>query len=224
MSAGNESGRSSRSGNIVWWPLLAFTLFACVITLAGISAFQHYRDSIKNDRQSELSGIAELKIGQITTWMTERRGDAQVLKGDPLFLDEADRWLLRGSPNDASKSKLAERLAAMQRYGGNGYSAVSLFDDKLKLRLSTGGNNFPLLEHEKELMLESQRTGNILFSDIHRGPFGTGHNIAIDMVMPLSIRKNGKERSIGAVLFRTDPYSFLFPLIQHWPTLSTSAE
>ncbi|BBJ00137.1 hypothetical protein FGKAn22_18290 [Ferrigenium kumadai] len=209
--------------------MLIFILFALAITMAGISAFQHYRDSIKSDRQNELSGIAELKIGQITTWMTERKGDAQVLKGDPLFLDEADRWLLRGSPDDASKAKLAERLASIQRtYGGNGYSAISLFDDKLKLRLSTSANTTALQDNEKELLLESLRSGKILFSDMHRGLPGSGHDIAIaiaiDMVMPLYIHKNGKERSIGAVLFRTDPYSFLFPLIQHWPTPSPSAE
>lgn len=221
--AGNESGRTNRDRDIVWWPLLVFILFALAITMVGISAFQHYRDSIKNDRLNELSGIAELKIGQITAWMGERRGDAQALRGDPLFLEEVELWLQRGGPGDESKTRLAGRLASIQQTdGGNAYSAILLFDDRSKLRLSTSTNETPLHDHEKKLLLESVHTGTVLFSDIHGGLRRSGHEI--DMVVPLSVRKNGHDHSIGAVLFRTDPYSFLFPLIQHWPAASQSAE
>lgn len=223
--AGNEAGRSSQDRNIVWWSLLFFALFALAITVIGIGAFRHYRDSIKSDRQNELSGIAALKIGQITSWMAERRGDAQLLQDDSLFLGEAERWLQRGSPDDASKATLAGRLASLQRtYGVNGYSAILLFDDKLKPHLSTSANPASLRDHEKKWLLESMRTGQIFFSDIHRGVRERGDDIEIDIAVPLSIRRNGRERSIGAVLLRIDPYRFLFPLIQHWPTPSISAE
>lgn len=225
ISDDNEVGRSNRNRHSGWWPLLAFVLFTFAIITAGGSAFRHYRNSIKNDRLNELSAIAELKSSQIISWMDERQGDAQVLAGDPLFMEEVDHWLRRGAPDDASKAKLAARLISMQRiYGVNGYSMISLFDDRLALRLSTSVKGASLQDQEKDLLLESMQSGQILFSDLHRGGAGNGHDIAIDVAMPLFFRKNGIERRVGAILFRTDPYSFLFPLIQHWPTPSPSAE
>lgn len=225
IPAGNEAGRSNRDRNIVWRPLLVFILFALATTVAGYSAFQRYRDTIKSDSQHELSGIAALKIGQITTWMTERKGDAQALRDDPLFSAEVERWLRQGGPDGEVKAKLTGRLVSMQQaYAAYGYSAISLFDSQARLRLTSDAGRAPLQGNEKKLVLESMRSGQALFSDLHREKHRSGEVIEIDLAVPLAAGKGKKARRIGAILFHADPGRFLFPLIQQWPTPSASAE
>jgi PAS domain S-box-containing protein len=226
-SAGNqsESGRSNQHQANLWKPLIVFILFSFTIAATGNYIFQHFKESLKKDKQSELGGIAQLKTGQITNWIAERKGDAQTIKDDPLFLAEVDRWLQRGGPSGEVKVKLAERLASLQRsYASYGYTAISLFDNKAMLRLSSAADEDPIRGLEKEQVLESMRTGQIIFSDIHREKLRAGEVIEIDLVTPLLVSKNGKTHPIGAVFFRIDPQRFLFPLIRHWPTPSPSAE
>jgi PAS domain S-box-containing protein len=218
------AGFPERDGSIVWRPLAVFLLFALLIAVFGISAFQRYRDTIKSDSQHELSGIAALKIKQIHTWMTERRGDAQALRDDSLFSAELERWLRRGGPDDESKARLTERLVTTQKaYAAYGYRDISLFDAQARLRLSSADRD-ELRGNEKQLVLDSMRSGKILFSDLHREKHRSGEMIEIDLAVPLTAGKGKKAHSIGVILFHADPASFLFPLIQQWPSPSDSAE
>ena len=205
-----------------WRLLLAFTLFTASIAMAGRAAFVHYKEDIKQSAQSELGGIAELKKNQITTWLAERMGDAQALREDPLFLAELDRWLQQGGPPGPARSNLTKRLAALQRI--DRYVSISLFDKRGVERLSSSPREMPMDESEKQPLLDSMRSGQIEFSDIHQDPDGSGERVEIELRAPLIIRENGRARTIGAALFRIDPSDFLFPLIQHWPTASESAE
>jgi PAS domain S-box-containing protein len=221
----NWHARSNQPESRAWRPLLAFFLFTIAITLTSYAVFLHYKESIKNDRQNELSGIADLKTKQIISWMGERKGDAQALRNDPLFVAEVERWLQQGGPAGAAKTKLIARLTSLQQaYVDYGYTSISLFDEHAMLRLSSSVDEKPILEMEKERLLESMRSGQIIFSDIHQKEVNSGEQIEIELWAPLTQVKNGKARSTGAILFRIDPDYFLFPLIQHWPTPSTSAE
>ncbi len=205
--------------------MLVFILFTIAITLTGYTVFQRYKESIKNDKQNELSGIAELKNKQISSWIEARRGDAQALRNDPLFLTEVERWLQQGGPAGETQTKLNERLASLQQaYVVYGYTSISLFDAHSMLRLSSSADEAPVQGMEKERLLESMRSGKIVFSDIHQKEINSRESVEIELWAPLTSVKNGKARSIGAVLFRIDPDYFLFPLIQHWPTPSPSAE
>jgi PAS domain S-box-containing protein len=224
---GNEAkpGRSNQYAISARNPLLVFIFFSLAIMAGGYFVFQYYKINIRNEKQAELGGIAELKIRQIITWMEERRGDAQALKEDPLFMSAVGDWLQRGGPVGDARAKLAARLSSMQQAdAAYGYTSISLFDDQAILRLSSAADEAPLHGHEKERLLESMRSGQIVFSEIHREIFKSGERVEIELRVPLIQVNNGKSRTIGAVLFRIDPNLFLFPLIQRWPTLSASAE
>ena len=209
----------------LWKPLLVLAVFAIAISLAGSVAFLRYKESIKINMQNELGGIAELKTGQIINWMAERKGDAQTLKDDSLFVTAIDHWLQQGGREGETKQKLAGRLTSLQRvYAAHGYTSITLFDDKFRLRLSTSAAEAPTRGTEKARLRESMRSGLVAFSEIHREQFRTGEKLEIELSAPLTLVKNGKSRTVGLILFRIDPDRFLFPLIQRWPTPSASAE
>ena len=209
----------------LWKPILAFTLFAFVISSAGNIVFQRYKESIKSDKQNELGGIAELKAGQITHWMMQIKGDAQALKDDLLFVEAVDFWFQQGCPEGKTKKNLAERLAGLQQSNGAfGYTSISLFDGKGALRLSSSADEAPIQGMEKAYLLESLRSGQISLTDIHREAHRSVEQVELEMDVPLVLIEKGKVHTVGAILFRINPYYFLFPLVQRWPTPSSSAE
>lgn len=202
-----------------------FALFTVIIILAGYAAFGRYKASIKQDVQNELGAIAELKNRQITNWIAERRGDALMLMNDPLFLAEVARWLEQGGPAGRTRMELTRRLGSLQQaQAAYCYESVSLFDGKGELRLSSSADVAPLLGVEKERLLESLRSGQIVFSDMHRESVGPAERVEFELWAPLVHAQDGKRHTIGAALIRIDPSIFLFPLIQRWPTPSPSAE
>lgn len=206
-----------------WKPVLGLLLFTLTMAAVGYLVFERYKESIIFEKQHELGGIAELKINQITTWIAERRGDAQTISGDPLFTAEVGKWMQLGSPLGDTREKLLARLTSMQRaYLAYGYRSISLLDEQAVLRLTTSAEEVSELEEKR--VFESLRTAKTIFSDIHREQRRSGETVEIELITPLTLVENGKARTIGAILFRIDPHRFLFPLIQHWPTLSTSAE
>lgn len=220
-----EPEHSNQLQTGIWKPLIVFILFSLTIAAIGNSVLQHFKESFKKEKQGELGSIAELKIAQITNWLAERKSDAQAIKDDPLFLAEVDRWLQQGSPSGKVKMKLAERLASLQRSGmPDEYTSVSLFDDQARLRLKSVADDKPLQQRDKEQVLESMRTGQITFSDLHREEHSGKVVIEIDLVTPLLVNRDGKARVIGAIIIHSDPRRFLFPLIRRWPTPSPSAE
>lgn len=218
-------GRTYPHAVKLWMPLLVFALFTLAVSLMGFAVFHSYKKSITADSQHDLAGIADLKIKQINTWMDERRSNAEILTEDPLFVDDAERWLRQGSPAGETRDGLLEHLVSLQRhYEVYGYKSVSLFDSHAMLRLSSAADEGPLSEKERKRMLESMQSGQVVFSDIHRENLKSGSRIEIELRAPLIVRHHGKPRTIGAILFRIDPYRYIFPLIQHWPTPSASAE
>ncbi len=207
-----------------WKLLLAFLLFALVISVAGGLVFHRYKEIIKRDKQDELAGIAQLKIDQITNWAHERKGEAQALTNDPILLPFIERWLQQGAPPGADRKILIKRLTSLQEaFADYGYTSISLFDTQAVSRLSTIKNEGTARKHEKAAVMESLRTGQIVISDIHRTQRGDTEVTEIDVVAPLRM-VNGKVHTLGAIMFRADPHHFLFPLIQQWPTPSQSAE
>ena len=71
---------------------------------------------------------------------------------------------------------------------------------------------------EKKAIGESIASGSPVLSDMYRTPDGA---ILIDAVSPIL---DPQGRPIAVALYRTDPESVLFPLIQTWPTPSQTAE
>jgi len=220
-----RSGTPPQRGFWAWKPLLVYALFTVVIILFGYAAFESYKESMKQNALSDLGGIAELKNKQITSWITGRKGDAQTLKDDALFLAEAESWLRQGGPDGRSRNALTARLASLQQArAAYGYDSISLFDSQGELRLTSSAEVAPIVGVEKERLFESMRSGQIILSDLHRESVGAADRVELELWAPLVVARNGSRHTIGAVLFRINPSVFLFPLIQTWPTPSPSAE
>jgi len=225
MASPERSGLRANVRHISVAALALFAFIVLAITATGYLAFHNYERVIEQQRLDELGGIAELKTGQIISWMTARKNDAQTLSDDALFAIAVEHWQQHGNAVGETGKLLAARLASLQKtYDADGDTSISLFDTHGRLLFSTIRDDTPIPPTEQMLLLDCMRTGRLILSDIHREVHRAGKVIEIDLAAPLSLGKGAQKHPVGVILFRINPYRFLFPLVQRWPTASASAE
>jgi len=210
-----EFPTSARKNTPAYVPYLAFVLLAGIIAAAGYLVFDRHRGEMKAAKYNELAAIADLKVGQIRSWLNERRGDAAILQSSPFLTEAVENWLLKD--NEAERQDLLARLRITKDVYG--YSGVALFDDRLRPLLATGAL-FTLTEEEEGAAVAAMRLGKVVMVDFHQ--VGAGGEIELEIFAPLRSKRSG--RGVGVVQLRIDPRKFLFPLVQSWPVPSASAE
>ena len=126
-----------------------------------------------------------------------------------------NEWF-REPNNEALLKDLRDRLVVGKRQGG--YADALLLDLDGNVIASASGHPESLNSIEKKAIGESIASGSPVLSDMYRTPDGA---ILIDAVSPIL---DPQGRPIAVAIYRTDPESVLFPLIQTWPTPSQTAE
>ena len=211
--------KNSRSG--IRFPWVVFLIFAGLslgIVLAGLRFYWSGQTEIKKNIQNDLLAIADLKVKLINNWRQERMADAVVIRDNRLITNQIHQWLRK--PSDASlPGILLVWMTALQRE--NGYQSVLLFDSAGKPRLGTLAN---VLEEgcDQKCLTAAMSTKDVVFSDLYRTKPG-GH-VFLDLYTPLVLEGMAESKVIGILMLRIDPYQFLYPLIQFWPTPSRTAE
>lgn len=201
-------------------PLLIFGLLAVAIVGIGYWAYHDQNLILRQQEQANLAVIADSKVKQVADWLNERRHNAEVIACDPFFALEVERWFAAGMPANETADRIRQRLMSLQQ--DYDYAAVALLDPLGQSRLSVGG--LQVESPDRRLISQVLQNGEIKVSDLYRQEAGPEPNIALDILAPLGRGGKGNPPVIGAVYFRIDPYRYLFPLIQGWPTPSRSAE
>ncbi len=212
---------TSRSGSdrMQFRLIVVFLILALFIGLAGYVYFDLQKQQIKKDIQDELSAIADLKVNQIMAWRKERLEDAMGIVKNPLIANAVQLFLL--NPGTAGPERdILSWMKSLQDISN--YQSVLLVDSRGRVRLSTSPDDKAIGPHAKQLVQEALRSGQSILSDFHKAPVAPHPHL--DLVAPLSIQKGKESSSIGALFFRINPETFLYPLIQSWPGSSKSAE
>ncbi len=186
-----------------------------VVPLFGYGIAKIYGPHIQKEAFEDLTAIAELKAAQVETWLQERSNDANELAENGGFTDRYEQWLKYG--NAKAKSLLLSRLNVIART--HGYEPALLRADGRRA-MTSGTAPDPVSEREWQKLLKSAfSSGKVQHSDLYRD---SNNKSRLDYVIPL--RLSNPQRMVGAVVLRAPVESFLFPLIQSWPTASPSAE
>ena len=196
------------------------TLLVLIISLGLISfAVDYYRRDqalIRDVNYAALSAVEQLKIGQIVQWRQERQKDAQLYSGDRLLASTILAWI--NQPQDAGlKNNLLERLAALHQIGK--YQNVMIADTDGRVLIAAEVEPSGQDPNRTSLVLQAVRQNRVIFGDFDRRT-DTGQ-IHIDVVAPVLDPNN---KVAAALILRTDPQAYLYPLIQSWPLPSASAE
>lgn len=196
------------------WTVI-FILISLAFLAGGHFYFRTEAKRIRQEKYQSLAVIGELKAGLIAGWRKERLGDASNLAGSPFFRKAVEEWL--GSPeNPILRELILKRLDLPREVYG--YTNVLLLNPDGRILLAAKEDPDPVGAVTKRAMEEAIAGRKAVLSDLYRSPSGI---ICLDSVAPILDAGDGP---LGVLVLKTDAQTFLYPLIQSWPTPSRSAE
>ena len=195
-----------------------FGLLLVILLLGGGWLFFHEKKVLREEVETELTGIAHLKVNQIVQWRAERLGGATTIAENPFILDHITD--LFRTEDQQLRHKMASFFESLiQSFH---YTDILLVDLQ-------GRVHFGLQHTGAQLEAELQSTLNkslsekkailseLYFCEQHDKP-------CLDVVAPIFAPESEQQEVIGFVVLRNHAETLLYPLIQSWPGKSSSAE
>jgi PAS domain S-box-containing protein len=214
--------------------LLVFLLLAAGILATGAFSYRTYERHFRAGIEQQLSAIAELKVAQIVEWRRERLADATFLWRNPYVARRALEVLAQPASVETQRMFTASLESLFAR---GSYEQALLLDERLNVGLVyPEGASGVLCEAARRPAQEALSSQQVVIADLHRdtedGP------VHLSLMVPLVVRREstgdnvpaaGKgsspaDRSAGLVVLQINAHQQLYPLIQHWPTPSRTAE
>ena len=198
--------------------LLIFLLLATGIVTVGYLFHRNYERRYRNEVESKLSAIAELKVSEMVQYRKERLGAAAVFFRNASFSSMVRRFLEQ--PGDAGARR--QLRAWIGNYGAQYESdRVFLLDARGVTRISVPETPESVPPMITQRASEIMRLGQVAFQDFHRNEYN--RKIYLAILVPILDEREGR-RPLGVLALRIDPERYLYPLIRHWPTPSQTAE
>ncbi|MCX5997861.1 MAG: PAS domain S-box protein [Chloroflexi bacterium] len=199
--------------------VIIFAILTAGIVVAGYLYYSNYSDNYKSQVENQLSSIASLKSGQIVQWRKERIVDANQFFANPAFSILVQRYLENPDDPDA-RLQLKTWLNHLQSASGQ-YAKIFLLDTNGVGRIFAPDTAEPVPRHIPGDAQRALQSGEITILDLD----SDADTLQPHMVVLVPIYKAGDgSQSLGVVVMRIDPYRYLYPLIQEWPTPSKTAE
>ncbi|MCU0474284.1 MAG: PAS domain S-box protein [Bacteroidales bacterium] len=197
-------------------PMLALSLALFILIISGGYFYYRYEKKIiRNEQYSDLKTIADLKVNQILGWREDRLADAHVIAESPFIRQNFQRWLL--SKDSTLGKDLLDRFSLL-RYNYK-YENVIIVSAGGKLLLGLNTNLKHIDSETIDYCNKALQDKKAFLSDFY---FSPAHDtIHIDVFAPIL---NDRNAAVAVLVLRVNPYGFLYPLIQSWPTSSKSAE
>ncbi len=204
-------------------PLAIFLPLFIIIGTAGSFYIKHQLNEFRRAALQEISAVAELKVNQISRWYEERLSDAGYFFEAPEIAEVVQSFLADPSSPKAKTRALALMTSAQTNIH---YTRVLLLDQNQQMRLAVPQEKNWVSPTEKSFADQALRTKKILVSDLHFS-FKNPGIIVLEIfipILPLSENSGASLKPAGILMVEINPYDFLFPFIQNWPTASPTAE
>ncbi len=211
-----ERAMNAQDKRSMYWAGTAGAAALAVVIAGGAWYYRSQSRFLRQRAIDTLVSIGRLKADEIAAWRVERLGDAATLQEDPHVGELAARYF--AAPNDPNARPLLGRFRMMARHFG--YADVMLVDTARQVRLCLAGQ--PHLHDEYESALnQAVRERRPVLTDLHGGESGEPH---LSAVAPLFASEAPDAALLGAIVLVSDASSYLFPLLNTWPTPCQTAE
>ncbi|MEY8876023.1 MAG: PAS domain-containing protein, partial [Leptothrix sp. (in: b-proteobacteria)] len=204
-------GPAVRSLSRVWLVVGVLLAIGLTATLAHWRYREHRADAV-----TRLQAIADLRAEQVSHWLSSRTSDASFLMRSKWTVETYQRW--RDSGDERFRHDLLERLGDFAH--SNGFRQIGLFDVDGQLLMNSGTEPFDTTGLH-EVLAQAGQTARLQLGSFRRADARPEAPVWLDVVVPLL--HSGAPVRLALVL-RIDPKDSLYPLLQHWPLPSDSAE
>jgi PAS domain S-box-containing protein len=212
MRANIDTGARSR-----YLLVLVFVILAAGIFGGGLLYYRDYERRYQVEVESQLSTVADLKVGQLVQWRADRSGDASVFLHNPTFSRLVRRSF--ATPEDG-EARLELRTWLEHVQAAYSYDRLSLLDAQGVERISTPDTPWPVAPGIVQRAAQVLRSGQVAFEDLYRDE--RDQRVYLALLVPVFDAQDG--RALAVLALRIDPEQYLYPLINRWPTSSRSAE
>ena len=199
---------------------MAVLLVSTALLLVGVNlVLKRQFLEAREQAQTQLRVIADLKAAQISRWYGERLGNAERLAHGELVANQLRRYLAR--PDEALRE--GEVRTWMEQLQRGTYAAVVLFDAQGRIRLTAPADGrFTPGSYDQTELQQALHAKDERVSDLHRDAGQRDSHLCL--WIPLGAGRLADGCAEGVLLLVLDPHQFLYPLLQSWPTPSASAE
>ena len=196
--------------------LAAFWFLALAFGVAGYVYYRRQRAAIENDQRTQLGAIADLKVRQMRAWRSERLVDGQMLAVSPIS-PALKQFLADGRETPNARDEIGRWLESIRTTGG--YANAILVNPAARIWIAAGVHT-DAAEPFFALARQVIEAGDVVMSDFHFDEGLTGSHLGVNV----PLRAASGQPLTGALLLGIDPNTYLYPLIQTWPTDSRSGE
>lgn len=204
----------SQFGRVKLIGIIGLQLMAAVIIIAAAYlAFFHFRNIQQAQIEADLLAVSELKTYQLTDYLRERMGDAELLVQRPAVWSVFDR---QSRPNGPGTSEIPNITSQLKK--AYGYSSVSLFDANLNL-IYPSPPEVVLQTEVTAALNEARKSGNPQFVDLH---LHEGIDAHMGIVYPVGTKGKLDGPLVGFLLLQLPAHPNLNRLITSWPTVPSS--
>jgi len=198
--------------------VLVFAVLAVGIVTAGYLYYRNHEQHYRTGVEQQLSAIAELKVAELAHWRNERLGDAAVFHRNAAFSALVRRHFEQPE-NLETQGQLRTWLSHI--HAAYQYDRVMLLDPQYTKRMMEPDGPERITSLVSQSSSERLGSGEVVFEDFYWNE--ENQHIYLKILVPVLDEANDN-RVIGILELRVDPGEYLYPLIQHWPTPSQTAE
>jgi PAS domain S-box-containing protein len=203
---------------VPWKPIIIFSILSVCIIASGYWFYQKQKQDIKKVTAAELSAIAELKIKQIVAWRKERLTDANARSKNPINISRVHRFISNKNSIEQRQIVLEWLKLLTKSYD---YDNVVIIDPRGQVLLSAD-NDYSYRPHQLRGGLSRViRLRSAVLTGLYKDAAGKIH---VDVLAPMFLKSGDADTPIAILVFRINPYNFLYPLLQSWPIPSDTAE
>lgn len=197
-------------------PLLALLILDICV---GAWFFRAQQQQQQHQVENQLAAIGNLKVKEITAWRQRLLDEGGLLTESPFFARGLAQYL-ENSQLDNARGLLDSIRSMTAHYH---YPGVLLVNSRGEVVVSYGpfaglGKMTGLETIVARAMTERQAVLSDLYTDERV------EGIYLAVAAPLFVNGQADKGLLGAIILVCDPKGFLYPLIQHWPIPSKTAE
>lgn len=201
------------------WYVFTVIFFIALVSFAGYGLIRQQKRFLLDEKRKELSTIADLKTSQLTQWRKERFAEGASIRANTMIARRINDYIA-GKDKTIVLQEVKFWLTNLIDLGEYGKGILLTSDGEMIT--TDSGLKAPPSEHYLNLVAEAVQEQELIFSDFHSDHSGDPYDI--DLTIPIIISNGAHSRCIAVLMLEIDPNKRLYPLIQTWPTTSSTAE
>jgi PAS domain S-box-containing protein len=194
-------------------------LVVLALAVLGLWLYQNHKDRLLRHAGEVLSSLADSKVQQLAAWRAERMAEGLAIMHSP-FLSEAAAALVKEPDNQRLRAQIERWM--QNQVKDRGCRAAYLLDLDQKLVLEVPAGSGVITDQAAFAVQQALRTGRPCLSELHLALSGGGSEL--DLAAPIYRDNAAESLPAAALVLKTDPALFLYPMIQPWPSPSFNVE